>query len=799
MNPGTGLKTVELLAPGGSMEGIYAAVHAGADAIYAGGKAFGARAYAQNPEQDDLFAAIDYCHLHGVRLYLTVNTLLKERELESALYDYMAPVCEHGVDAVLVQDFGVFQFLRQHFPDLPLHASTQMTVTGADGVRLLEEMGAERVVLSRELSLEEIRQIRSQTHAELETFVHGALCYCYSGQCLMSSMIGGRSGNRGRCAQPCRLPYTLENDPAGGDGRKDGASGTGGRNAASGARGRNGVSGDGAGRISRKTEPENLLLSLKDICTLRILPDLIDAGIASLKIEGRMKSPEYAAGVTAMYRKYIDLYLEQGRDVYRVDPADEALLQQLFSRGPFSGGYYDTRNGRQMLVLREQKKEKGDRLRASQEAVARIHDRYVARGGKLEVTGAVRLHAGEPMTLTLRDSGGVSASAQGAEPMEAKSRPLDEASVRKQIGKTGDTIYAFSDLTVDMEDSLFVPLRDLNELRRQALENLQEAVLAGYRRPRYGSGDSLDSSGAVRKTPESAEEKTGIEGIAKSAADKDGSDRIPEDPAPDTAGTEGTPAHPGVTASVCTLPQLEAVLEDTRIGGIYLDFPLWSQENLRRVRESGRKAWLMLPPVWRADTVKACEKAGLSNLLADADGALLRSFDQIGYLRSHAGFEAGKEYIADAGMYTWNRRARGVLQSLGMTMDTLPFELTRQELEARGCGGSECVIYGHQLLMISAQCPNKTVNGCTHRSGIHYLKDRMGAHFPVRNECGICTNLIYNSVPLDLVTMPDVISRLQPASVRYGFTIESGEAAARVLRGQMPAQITRGHIRKGVE
>ena len=241
------------------------------------------------------------------------------------------------------------------------------------------------------------------------------------------------------------------------------------------------------------------------------------------------------------------------------------------------------------------------------------------------------------------------------------------------------------------------------------------------------------------------------------------------------------------------------MLKEERIGGIYLDIPLWSEENLLRVKECGKKVWLMLPPIWRADTSDFCEKAGLSRLLKMADGVLLRSFDQIGYFRGNAGFEAGKEYIADAGLYTWNRTARGVLHSLGVTMDTLPYECTRQELGERGCEGSECVIYGHQILMISAQCLNKTVNGCSHRSGLHYLKDRMGAHFPVRNECSICTNLIYNSVPLDLVTIPDTVSRLRPASVRYSFTIESGDRTAQILRGQMPEKITRGHIRKGVE
>ena len=740
-------KRVEVLAPGGSMEGIRAAVNAGADAVYAGGRAFGARAYARNPEQDDLFEAIDYCHLHQAKLYLTVNTLLKEKELTQQLYEYLAPVCEHGVDAVLVQDFGVFHFLRREFPDLPLHASTQMTVTGADGVRLLKEMGAERVVLSRELSLEEIRSIRQSVDVELETFVHGALCYCYSGQCLMSSLIGGRSGNRGRCAQPCRLPYTLL----------------------------------GEGQLSRSSEP--YLLSPKDICTLRILPDLIDAGIASLKIEGRMKSPEYAAGVTAMYRRYVDLYLEKGRGGYRVEAEDEKLLTQLFSRGPYSEGYYSHRNGRPMMVLREQKKEKGDTLRSSQEAVARIHDRY-EEAPDIPIHGRARIHAGEEMTLQVFAAGRGAlecgdpecVTVRGAVPSAAQSRPADMAGVRKQLTKTGDSPFVFASLQIDLEDGLFIPLKELNSLRRTALDALQEKMLAGYRRI-PAAGSAKDGSYLGSHTPEPA-------CAGSSSGENEADSRI---------------CHPSVTASVCTLSQLEEVLKAGSVRGVYLDLPICSEDTIRRVQESGRKAYIMMPPVWRSDTVRFYEKNVHGSLDALADGFLLRSFDQIGYLRERMEQGRRQELIADAGLYTWNSEARMQLRELGITTDTLPYECTVHELSDRGCEGSECVIYGYQVLMISAQCLTKTTTGCTRRPGIRWLKDRKGVQFPVRNECGICTNYIYNSVPLELVTLKSETDRLGPGSVRYSFTIESADQTARILRGELPENITRGHFRKGVE
>ena len=297
---------MEVLAPAGSYDSFRAALTAGADAVYAGGPHFGARAYAENFTEEQLLEAIDEAHLHGRRFYLTVNTLVKDQELPQ-LYRYLEPLYRGGLDAVIVQDTGVFQVVRTCFPDLDIHASTQMTITGAEGARFLKECGAVRAVPARELSLEEIRHMKQAAGMEIECFVHGALCYCYSGQCLLSSLIGGRSGNRGQCAQPCRLHY------------------------ASGGK-------------------KGYLLSLKDICTLELIPDLIDAGIDSFKIEGRMKRPEYVAGVTSMYRKYVDLYQKSGRERFRVSEEDQEMLLDLYNRGGFHTGYYQQKNGRDMIA-----------------------------------------------------------------------------------------------------------------------------------------------------------------------------------------------------------------------------------------------------------------------------------------------------------------------------------------------------------------------------------------------------------------------------------------------------------------
>ena len=305
----------ELLSPAGSLDICKAVINAGADAVYLGGDKFGARAFAKNFTQSDIREALDFAHLRGKKIFLTVNTLLKNKEIETELFTYLKPLYEYGLDAVIVQDYGVFQFIYRNFPGLALHASTQMSVANVAGAKFLMDHGAERIVTARELSSAEIRRIYDETGVEIESFIHGALCYCYSGQCLMSSMLGGRSGNRGRCAQPCRLAYQVTDD---------------------------------RGNVLHKKE--KYPLSPKDLCTIELLPELCESGIYSFKIEGRMKKLEYAAGVTSIYRKYLDLYEESPED-YKVEAADMERLLCLGNRNGFTKGYYEMRNGRSMMTL----------------------------------------------------------------------------------------------------------------------------------------------------------------------------------------------------------------------------------------------------------------------------------------------------------------------------------------------------------------------------------------------------------------------------------------------------------------
>ena len=472
-------KKLEVLAPAGSFESMKAAVAAGADAVYMGGSRFGARAYADNPDEHGLLEAIDYVHLHGRRLYMTVNTLFKEEEM-GELYQYLLPYYREGLDAVIVQDLGAMDFMCRNFPGIDLHASTQMTITGVNGARLLKELGASRVVTARELSLDEIRRIRDQVDVEIESFVHGALCYCYSGQCLMSSLIGGRSGNRGRCAQPCRLPYEVREN-----GKKPGEP------------------------LNRKQERN--VMSLKDLCTLDLIPDLAAAGIYSLKIEGRMKSPRYTAGVVSIYRKYVDRFLEYGPDGYFVEPEDKKVLSDLFDRGGFTSGYYKQHNGRDMVAL----KEKPAFREGNQKLFDYLDKTYVEAELKESINGRAVLEEGKPSELELSLAGGVcpdgslaQVRVEGQMPQIAQNQPLTEDKILKQLGKTGNTPFVFANLEVELKGNLFMPVQAQNELRRAGLEALEQAVLDQWRRPAPSGGCGASDAFIAPNAPAAPTEST---------------------------------------------------------------------------------------------------------------------------------------------------------------------------------------------------------------------------------------------------------------------------------------------------
>lgn len=762
-----GKRKWELLAPAGSYESMTAAFAAGADAVYIGGSRFGARAYADNLDQDKMCQAIDYAHLHGRRIYMTVNTLFKEQELRE-LYPYLLPFAKRGLDGVIVQDLGAMALIRECFPDLAVHASTQMTITGAYGARRLKELGAKRIVTARELSLEEIRSIHRQTGMEIECFIHGALCYCYSGQCLMSSLIGGRSGNRGRCAQPCRLPYEVK-------------------------------------RRGKTVNPkdERLVLNLKDLCTLDQLPDILEAGVYSLKIEGRMKSPRYTAGVVSIYRKYLDAYEERGRKGYRVSEEDKKLLLDLFDRGGFTEGYGRQHNGRAMVAL----KERPSFREGNQEFFQYLDETYVNHSLKEPIGGEGWFKAGQEAKFTLCSlNPPCQVTVLGEVVQAASTQPVTEEKLRKQLGKTGNTPFYFQDLRVQAEGEIFLPLQAVNELRRKGLAALEEKLLALARPLSLQASKPQELRASASKLQDLGERVLKPRNLEEQALNHQDLD------------LEKGSKKVLFVASLEEQEQFPPALEHPDVDEIYLDadgFPAecW-KEKAERCRKAGKKCLLMLPHIFRK---KADEyfQANLEMLTeAGFDGIVARNLEECHWLKetgkallARPGFLA----VADASLYAWNHLADRELERFGFGRLTMPVELNARELKEKGCGGQELLIYGALPMMVSAQCVKKTALGCDGRRETVGLKDRTGKEMPVKSHCRFCYSTIYNASPLSLLGQEELVRGLNPGSLRLQFTTETPRQVEKCLTAfggsflhgkkeeQPVGEFTRGHIKRGVE
>ena len=800
---------VEILAPAGSMECLKAAIAAGADAVYTGGALFGARAYAHNLTEEELLEAIDYVHLHGRRLYLTVNTLIKDREMEKQMYDYLLPYYRQGLDAVIVQDIGLFRFIRKHFPDLPIHASTQMTLTGVDGAKFLEKEGAQRIVTSRELSMAEVKKIADETELEIESFVHGALCYCYSGQCLFSSFIGGRSGNRGQCAQPCRLLY----------------------------------------RTPEAKRPQ-YLLSLKDICTLELIPEMIESGIYSFKIEGRMKKPEYAAAVAFQYRKYADLYLKYYEECpaeedpaayamkkYRVREEDRQMLLDLYNRGGFHTGYYHTQNGREMISLNRPNhagvpavkvlakkgrnvtakaltdlypqdiielpmrkgREKADNY-TCKDAVRKgmnvqipvfadtpfkrdeiwmrtrnstlidtLREEFVNGKIKERICGTFRLYPQETATLTVkcRDA---EITVAGEKAQEALSQPMSRERIEKQLRKTGNTEFEFSFLKVEIGEKVFLPMQSLNELRREALETLEKVICEKYRR-----------SGEVKDPEEDTIELSMEEEVLS-----------------------------GWTASVRTAEQMEVILEEEAIGRIYVDctmFPrIWEKDSyvewITKVHAAGKEIYLVMPYIFRERTRKQYEAAYNRIFGAGWDGILIANYESFAFLKEH-GYTG--RIMTDYNLYEFNQESRKFWKENGVFEFTAPVELTERELQDLRVKDGEVIVYGYLPMMISAGCIQKTTRGCLKKSGQTTITDRYRNPFVVKNECDYCYNILYNYVPLYLGDRMEEVYQIGPGRIRLMFTTERQQEVRQILSAYFEGKelpegtYTRGHWKRGIK
>lgn len=763
-------KKVELLSPAGNYEALIGALNAGADAVYLGGEKYGARAYADNFTTEEIYRALHAAHFMGRKIYLTVNTLCKENEA-AQMYDYLLPFYKEGLDGVIIQDLGVFCLIREWFPELPLHVSTQMTVTGAGGASFLKEQGAARIVPARELSLSEVRSIKEETGVEIECFIHGAMCYSYSGQCLFSGILGGRSGNRGRCAQPCRLPYQIYED-------------------------------------HEQVLPEQYPLSLKDMCTLEYIPQLIEAGIDSFKIEGRMKRPEYAAGVTAVYRKYIDLYYRRGADGYKVEQADMDRLRGLYIRSELQTGYYERHNGKEMITL-----SKPGYAGSDEHVIEQIREDYLCEPVRKPVCLSVKVKAGEPVQVSVREAYAentqISRTGQEAVPddlpsqksddpiqieiagdmaQEARNAPLTVEDIRKQMMKTGNSCVTVSDCEIHMEGNVFVPVRALNQLRRDAIEAFEREVIL--------QNGLLHSRIAGDRDKELYEEEKTKKDISRRNT---------------------------VDCLVTTYDQFVAVME-YGCARIFIESDLFMRDPERiveRIRSSrslydrtgtgngmvGTVCYLALPYILRKQDEGYLRH--LTEKLKETDGLiagfLLRSLEGLSYVRD---LEGDYAVIPDTGLYCFHTRTLKFWKDYGREY-TIPYELNAGEaahlaMAAEGLGmRTTLVVYGRIPMMITANCLRKTAGICPPRGDGKrqiYLMDRCQTAFPAAINCEHCYNIIYNSVPYSLHTSLKEAKRVGADVWRYDFVMETGAECQQILAGKFPfAGYTAGHLKRGVE
>ncbi|WP_037371017.1 DUF3656 domain-containing protein [Selenomonas sp. AE3005] len=824
---------VELLAPAGSREALIAAVESGANAVYLAGSQFGARAYANNFDEDGLREAIHFAHLRDVLINVTVNTIVDDTEIP-ALKEYLRFLRDAGADALLVQDLGVARIAREIIPDMPLHASTQMTVHSLEGVLALQEMGFTRVVLSRELSLKEIKYICANSDVEIEVFMHGALCVCYSGQCLMSSMIGGRSGNRGRCAQPCRLPYTLV-DEQGQD-----------------------VLGDKAG---------SYLLSPRDINTIDVIPDLIGAGVASLKIEGRMKRPEYVATVVSTYRAAIDMYLS-GQD-YRVDQSARDNLAQIFNRD-FTTAYLVNRPGKNMMSDRRPNNrglligrvtaydwdkrlvtvklsgrlalgdqvdfwvkvggrvtatlsdmsnvkgqklnvaEAGDTVRFAIPSAVRDHDRvfkvYDARlmeqakekyssGApvrRIPITAEVKAAIGEPLTVVLHDQHGHCGTGRTAFIGEtAQKRPLSEEVIRKQVDRLGTSVYELQELTTDIQGAVMVPMSEINEARRQAVEELDNQRLAHY---------------PLR-----------VQGLKP----------FKSEPCPQTA------TMPKLFVAVDTLAKMQAAIAGGADGII---FGGESYEHEAITVMDYEKAWHLaqkanvrldfnLPRIMKDDAQPFFEKILTAAKKFPPAAVHVHNIAQAALVKRLTDFAVHADYS----LIAYNKSTLSFFKDYGMASATLSPELKWQQMEGLAKHSPlplSAIVHGRLELMVSEYCVTGSFLGnvdkgaCSHpcTQGRYALKDRKEAVFPLRMD-QFCHMHVLNSKTLSMLphamkfkaagvdtlqieakamTEKEITAIVRAYVQAMKLPADLDEVQEAALKTQEGSDITRGHYFRGV-
>ncbi len=686
----------ELLAPAGNIQSFYAVLNAGADAVYMAGNRFGARAFADNFSDEELISCIHYAHLYNKKIYLTVNTLIRNDEKDELLA-FLKPLYKAGLDGVIVQDLGVFSILHSTFPNLALHASTQLSVTGKGAASLLKEMGVSRIVPARELSLDEVLEIKKATGVSIECFIHGAMCYCYSGSCLFSSVLGGRSGNRGMCAQPCRLPYSL---------------------------------GD---------KKECYPLSLKDMCTIDILEELIKAGIDSFKIEGRMKKPEYAAGVTAIYRKYIDLFFEKGSII--VEQKDRKTLNDLYIRSEKLDGYYHRYNGPEMVTIGSPSYNGAD-----DETLKDIRDKYIGEGNtkklpRIPIRFSASFITGEKAVLSAYNDE-YKSEVTGDIVQAAESHPITKEDILKSLKKLGNTVFSIpegsDDIKIYLSPDAYYSLKELNELRRRAVEALENEILLNFGYLENNPWDTFsdnvkDNKSAVRICKEYGKSTDGAE----------------HDKAADNK----------LNIYVTSMEQLKALGDYYDIiGRIYVtEKMLVCDNNIFESVDKDIPVYAALPYIRRSNSLYF--RNYIKGFLEECTikGILVRNLEDLDYFSKIKNAGIDFDIISDSCLYAWNDES---VLALSEKCDEigLPLELSGGA-HINLCRNNpgirfEKLIYGRYPLMQSANCIFKTDMRCQKKNkekcNFIYLKDRTGASIPVLADCLHCHNTIYNPVPLSV-------------------------------------------------
>lgn len=691
---------IEILAPAGGMESIYPAVRMGADAVYLGAEQFSARAGAQNFSRQELKEAVEYCHIRNVRVYLAVNTLLRDPELKTALSlaEYAASL---PVDGFIVQDVGFASLLREAAPKIRLHASTQMSVHTPAGAAALYDAGFSRVVLSRELSLEEIKEIHNASPIELEVFVHGALCMSVSGQCYFSAMLGSRSGNRGQCAQPCRLPY-------------------------------------GYGRFENRYP-----MSLKDNCLIRYLGELARMGVASLKLEGRMKRPEYVAIVTGIYRAALD-----GREVRS---SDLSALRAAFSREGFTEGYYLGRTGPQMFGTRQPERPDRELLAAARATYENLEPQRVP------VDFYAIVAHGQNAMLAVQDADGHICQTQGAVPQDAEHRALTQDELAARLSKTGGTPYAARSVRSVVDPGLTLPAAEINRMRREVLAHLS-AVRARRPAPQLLSYHAL----------------------------------------PPVLGTRAAPVF---TVSVLSAGQITGRLLRLKPAVLYVPLSeIAARPDFFRSLAARQTLAVVLPRiVWDSETRRLLDALDLAASLG-IRRALTGNVGQLSLLRSR-----GMEAAGDFGLNLTNSRAASELRDLGLCSLTASFELTLPQLRDLSKPlPTEMLVYGRLPLMLTENCLIRNRTGeCSCGAGPVKLIDRKGEEFRIVRDCGTCRSVVLNGKKLYLLDKREDLRRFGLWALRLSFTTENPGEIDTVLSNLNapfdPGACTRGLYYRGVE